>query len=477
MSSQTRYPRPLHEQRPTPASAATKIRIAILATAIVDALGGPGEFKPRFRYPFIDSMIPNEHFDVPPGTWTDDTSMMLCLAHSIATSTSPDGFHDPHQMDMYLKWYKEGYLSPTGDCFDIGNSTRYALDIYSKRQMQAQTPPKDRRFKSLFKSFTKATSSPQDYYTFSWSTLALAEIRKTLEGDVFSGNGSLMRLLPIPLVYYYNTSKTREYARRSSETTHPSRMCIELCEVWAHVIAMVMRATTGSSPYYDITGKQEEKKITKLDILHYIATHQWRHRKLEQAFKLPNSHPTPPHPPDDSPITNPEELESFYQEHHPIFKVLAEVRQGNPSERKIMTDLQPEGPPEEHARVFNLIPETTKIPSQGFVANTFAAALYCFLATETFEDGALLAVNLGHDTDTTGAVYAGLAGTWYGCEDDPDEEKTKDVGRDKSTDEREGEVGMLGSFWSERVRTWGDELVKREMVEEVAEELVQQQQM
>jgi ADP-ribosylglycohydrolase len=79
------------------------------------------------------------------------------------------------------------------------------------------------------------------------------------------------------------------------------------------------------------------------------------------------------------------------------------------------------------------------------------AALYCFLATETFEEGAILAVNLGSDADTVGAVYAGLAGCWYAAENDWDER---------------------GMFWTEKVYQWKDGLVRRDLVEEVAEELV-----
>lgn len=42
------------------------------------------------------------------------------------------------------------------------------------------------------------------------------------------------------------------------------------------------------------------------------------------------------------------------------------------------------------------------------------AALWAFHASDTFEEGALLAVNLGDDADTTGAVYGQIAGAYYG---------------------------------------------------------------
>jgi ADP-ribosylglycohydrolase len=54
-----------------------------------------------------------------------------------------------------------------------------------------------------------------------------------------------------------------------------------------------------------------------------------------------------------------------------------------------------------------------EIKSTGYVAHTLEAALWCFHRHDTFADGALEAVNLGEDSDTTGAVYGQLAGAYY----------------------------------------------------------------
>jgi ADP-ribosylglycohydrolase len=40
--------------------------------------------------------------------------------------------------------------------------------------------------------------------------------------------------------------------------------------------------------------------------------------------------------------------------------------------------------------------------------------LWAFYHSQSFEEGCLLAVNLGNDADTTGAVYGQLAGAFYG---------------------------------------------------------------
>jgi ADP-ribosylglycohydrolase len=53
------------------------------------------------------------------------------------------------------------------------------------------------------------------------------------------------------------------------------------------------------------------------------------------------------------------------------------------------------------------------------VLHTLEAALWAFARTNTFEDGAILAVNLGEDADTTGAVYGQLAGAFYGYDGIP----------------------------------------------------------
>jgi ADP-ribosylglycohydrolase len=81
-----------------------------------------------------------------------------------------------------------------------------------------------------------------------------------------------------------------------------------------------------------------------------------------------------------------------------------------------------------------------EIKSSGYVVDTLEAALWAFLGTETFQAGALRAVNLGDDADTVGAVYGGLAGAYYGIEGTPTE--------------------------------WMDALAAKEMVEEVVEGLV-----
>ena len=69
---------------------------------------------------------------------------------------------------------------------------------------------------------------------------------------------------------------------------------------------------------------------------------------------------------------------------------------------------------------FAALPED-KISSSGYVVHTLEAALWCLLNTDDYKSLALKAVNLGGDTDTTGAVAGGLAGIVYGVDSIPAE--------------------------------------------------------
>lgn len=65
--------------------------------------------------------------------------------------------------------------------------------------------------------------------------------------------------------------------------------------------------------------------------------------------------------------------------------------------------------------------EEPKVRATGYAAHTLEAALWSFSRTDSFKEGCLLAVNLGDDADTTGAVYGQLAGAYYGADSIPTE--------------------------------------------------------
>lgn len=61
----------------------------------------------------------------------------------------------------------------------------------------------------------------------------------------------------------------------------------------------------------------------------------------------------------------------------------------------------------------------SEIKSTGYVVDTLEAALWSFLITRNYGEAVLKAVNLGDDTDTTGAVTGAMAGLHYGLKDIP----------------------------------------------------------
>lgn len=115
-----------HSSNPTPLE---RYRGALLGLACGDAVGTTLEFKPPGKFTPIDDMVGGGPFNLAPGQWTDDTSMALCLAESLLER---QGFDPADQMQRYLRWYREGYLSSTGHCFDIGNTVRRALQRFEQ---------------------------------------------------------------------------------------------------------------------------------------------------------------------------------------------------------------------------------------------------------------------------------------------------------------------------------------------------------
>jgi ADP-ribosyl-[dinitrogen reductase] hydrolase len=71
-----------------------------------------------------------------------------------------------------------------------------------------------------------------------------------------------------------------------------------------------------------------------------------------------------------------------------------------------------------------------EIRGTGYVVDSFEAALWAFDRSNSFREGALLAVNLGDDADTTGAIYGHIAGAFYGAEQIPAEWRAKLTRRD-----------------------------------------------
>lgn len=270
---------------------------AILGLAAGDALGTAVEFKQPGSFAPLTDMVGGGPFGLAPGQWTDDTAMAICLGESLVDCR---GFNPRDQMDRYVRWWQTGYRSSTGVCFDIGGTVRAALSSYL------------------------ASGNP-----YSGSTAANT-----------AGNGSLMRLGPIPLAYRNDPVCALVMASDSSRTTHATIECLDACRVWTALIIATLQG------------------LSKPD----LCASAWR--------LLPG-----------------------FDGHSELAPRVAGVLNGSYRARQ---------PPQ--------------IRGTGYVVDSMEAALWAFYRSDDFAAGALLAVNLGDDADTTAAIYGQLAGAYYGIE-------------------------------------------------------------
>lgn len=259
--------------------------------AIGDALGAavefrmPGEFAPVTGYRGLGP------HGLLAGQWTDDTSMALALAHSISNYWSKED-----QLQKYVEWFEQGKYSVNGRCFDIGNTTRYAL------------------------------------YAFTDSGRTVAD-----DDPANSGNGSIMRLAPVA-IKYLRSLDLGNYLIESSETTHASRQCKAACLALGEILAHLMM------------GHEKDKTLENMAGLFSTFCFTWdiEHEPLIQNV-----------------------LDGSYK--------------------------SGEG-----------------IDGSGWVVKSLEAALWAFYTSNSFEETVLKAVNLGNDSDTTGAVAGQLAGAYWG---------------------------------------------------------------
>jgi ADP-ribosyl-[dinitrogen reductase] hydrolase len=273
-----------------------RYRGGLLGLAVGDALGTTLEFQAPGTFDPIGDIEGGGPFHLKRGEWTDDTSMALCLAESLIESNGFDAFD---QMGRYCRWKNEGYLSSNGSCFDMGATVGDAL-----RRFERSGDP------------VSGSTDPNS-----------------------AGNGSLMRLAPVPLFYAGNPRAAIEFAAESSRTTHGAQEAVDACRYYAALIVGALQ------------GIQKDKL-------------------LDGVF---------------------EPLPSIWKE-QPLAPKILDVAKGS---------FKRDGP-------------RTLSGTGGYVVPSLAVALWAFYKSKNFRDGALLAVNVGFDADTYGAIYGQLAGAYYG---------------------------------------------------------------
>lgn len=284
----------------------TKIKSVLFGVAVGDALGVPVEYQNRetiSKNPVTD-MIGYGTYNLPAGTWSDDSSLAFCLAEALTQ------YFDLNTIGQnFVKWYYENYWTPHGHVFDIGIATRQAI----LRLAQGEKP----------------------------------ELAGGFE-ETDNGNGSLMRILPL-LFYLLDKPINERYdiTKKVSSITHGHIRSIIACF------------------YYLEFAKQIFEGKDKFEI--------YRNLQIEISNHLTSL------------SINPTEIAKF--------------------DRLLKDDISEL--------------DENEIQSSGYVLHTLEASIWCLLATDNYKEAVLKAVNLGSDTDTTGAVTGGLAGLLYGLDDIP----------------------------------------------------------
>ncbi len=179
-----------------------RCRGTLIGLAVGDALGAAVEFKPPGSFKPVTGYRDGGPHGLDAGEWTDDTSLALALADSIATA----GWDLNDQANHYVQWWTAGKYSVNGRCFDIGITTRIALGNYVDKK-------------------DALTSGDRS--------------------DRASGNGSIMRLAPVPIrfghLYSVHLAELSRLAVESSIPTHASEQCKSACRYLATILAALIR--------------------------------------------------------------------------------------------------------------------------------------------------------------------------------------------------------------------------------------------
>ncbi len=261
--------------------------------AVGDALGTTLEFKPRDTYTHVTDIVGGGPFHLNAGEWTDDTSMALCLADSLLERRALD---PADLMERFRRWRDEGHNSVNGRCFDIGITTTQAIGRYV------------------------STGEP-----LAGSTDANA-----------AGNGSIMRLAPVPIFHAADIDAAEAAAVLQSRTTHGATECLDSCRLMTRILVALLNG----APWDEAI--DVDPALFAAAKVKAIAGGSW---------------------------------------------------QGRPRAR---------------------------IKSSGYVIDTLEAALWAVDTTDDFAAALLLAVNLGGDADTVGAVTGQFAGARYGLSGIPE---------------------------------------------------------
>ena len=174
----------------------SKIYNGLMGLVVGDAMGVPVEFNPRDSFKVTD-MTAYGTYDLPAGSWSDDSSMMLATVESIARLGEID---TDDIMKNFVRWVNDGEFTPYGELFDIGRATRNAIQRY-----------------------VQGISAEQCGGTAEWD----------------NGNGSLMRILPLAF-----TDCDYETVNAVSSLTHAHEISKAACRVYVYIARQLLQGKT-----------------------------------------------------------------------------------------------------------------------------------------------------------------------------------------------------------------------------------------
>lgn len=133
--------------------------------------------------------------------------MTLALAQSLIDAEHR--YDHVLAIKYFLQWWESGRFSTTDVSWDVGISTGQALSCWKKGLADAES--------------TQQT------------------INNKLKHESCSGNGSLMRIAPIGVAFFFAPGYAHETAKRQSQTTHPALACVEACQAYTELIGAAMQ--------------------------------------------------------------------------------------------------------------------------------------------------------------------------------------------------------------------------------------------
>jgi ADP-ribosyl-[dinitrogen reductase] hydrolase len=192
---------------------------ALLGLAVGDAVGAAIEFSSKPKFALVNELVGGGPHRLKAGEWTDDTAMALALAESLYDDPVLDA---ADLMDRFVDWWRNGTYSCTGTCFDIGLTTRGALERY------------------LLSNNPYSGSSDQRA----------------------SGNGALMRISPVAIRYWHDLETALEIAERQTLTTHGSPETIRA----SRLLTRLLTRAIGGHPLTGILSGDEADEVGFRDL-------------------------------------------------------------------------------------------------------------------------------------------------------------------------------------------------------------------